>query len=164
MATPFHSGQTDIDLQLAVIDEVKEALKDKDIKKPGEEKWEDVTIYRQEKPWKSDENPEDSQEDYIIVSHGDEEMDDDWQWIVPITILVSAHFEDEEKQGDIFISDVLNVVYDHLKRKGIIAGKYELERRAEKCFNPECYENYAEGALITYWKLIETPTYVGELI
>lgn len=161
---PAPSGQTDLDLQLALMDEVEKVIKEQSIKKPGNgHEWEDYHIYKQDKPWKDDSDAED-QEDYIIVMLDDEDTNDKWEWIVQVHIIISIHLEDDEAQGNVFLADLMNQLYNDFRRKGIIARKYELEKKAHKRFNQECYPNFYECDLVTNWKLMAQDTDLGELI
>ena len=159
---------TDLDLQKAIVAELERLIKKNSIKVPpadGETNWVPINVYRQEKPWKSDEDSED-QENYILVMIDDEDQNDDGEWVVTIHCLFSIHFEDMEHQGNLVLADIMNQVYEDLRKKTILEGKYELQMNgAHKRFNQECYPNYYESDLITQWKLPETLTEgVNELV
>lgn len=143
---------TDLDLQDAIIREIEELVEHQSLKKLDGEVWKDFDIYRQDKPYKDDGMDAD-QEDYIIVMLDDEDTDQDGQWIVNVHMLISIMLFEEEHQGNLILATLMNQIDLHLSKKGIIAGKYEMEKEKHKRFNNECYPNYYECDLITRWKL-----------
>lgn len=169
------TGTTDIDLQEALLKEVREM--NLDWRKPGSaNEWIDWKYYRQMKPWKMDEmligedgrplldengypivipdeTRDEDQEDYIIVMIDDEDLNPEGEWIVQIVFIASVYIEDDKQQGNLVIQDVLNRIWMNLSKKGIIAGRYEMENFGRKRFNQEATTNFYEGILITKWKL-----------
>lgn len=143
---------TDLELQDALIREIEELVEHQSLKKLDGEVWKDFNIYRQDKPYKVD-GEEDDQEDYIIVMLDDEDTDQDGQWIVTIHMLISIMLFEDEHQGNLILATLMNQLDLHLSKKGIIAGKYEMEKEKHKRFNNECYPNYYECDLITKWRL-----------
>lgn len=143
---------TDLELQDALIREIEELVEHQSLKKLDGEVWKDFNIYRQDKPYKID-GEEDDQEDYIIVMLDDEDTDQDGQWIVTIHMLISIMLFEDEHQGNLILATLMNQIDLHLSKKGIIAGKYEMEKEKHKRFNNECYPNYYECDLITKWRL-----------
>ncbi len=145
---------TDLDLQDALIKELEELVEHQSLKKLNGEVWEDFNIYRQDKPYKDDEQDSD-QEDYIIVMLDDEDTDQDGRWIVNVHMLISIMLFEEENQGNLILATLMNQIDLHLAKKGIIAGRYEMEQEKHKRFNHDCYPNYYECDYITRWKLPE---------
>jgi hypothetical protein len=143
---------TDLDLQAALVRELKQLQKYKSLKLLDGSEWKDFHIYTQDKPYKDDADY-DEQEDYVIVLIDDEDADSDGWWTVQIQFIISICLYEEQHQGNLIIANLMNQIYLHLKSKGIIDGCYEMENKAHKRFNQECYPNYYECALITYWKL-----------
>lgn len=143
---------TDLSLQEAIISEIKEAAQNQSLKKLNDEEWVDYKIYRQEKPYKDD-ACDDDQEDYIIVMIDEEDTDNDGNWIVTVHILISIMLYEEQHQGNLILANLMNQIDRHFRRKGVIAGKYEMEKEAHKRFNHGCYPNYYECDYITKWKL-----------
>ena len=134
------------------------------LKKLNDEVWEDYHIYRQDKPYKDDMDDTD-QEDYIIVMIDDEDTDEDGRWVVTVHMIFSIMLYDEENQGNLILASLMNQVDLHLCKKGVIAGKYEMEKERHKRFNQECYPNYYECDYITKWKLPEmNQEGIGDLI
>ncbi len=169
------TGTTDLDLQKALIEEIKKI--NLDWRKPGTAgQWIDWKYYRQMKPYKQDmiltdadgtplvdedghpimipdETRDLDQENYIIVMIDDEDMNSNGEWVVQIIMIVSMYCEDPEQQGNMVIQDVLNRIWMGLAKKGIIADRYEMEPFGRKRFNQEAITNFYEGILITKWKL-----------
>lgn len=143
---------TDLDLQDALIREIKELVDSQSLKKLDGEVWKDYNIYKQDKPYKDDEEDAE-QEDYIIVMLDDEDTDSDGRWVVTVHVMFSIMLFDEENQGNLILANWMNQLDLHLCKKGVIAGRYEMESERHKRFNHECYPNYYECAYITKWKL-----------
>ena len=146
---------TDLDLQDTLIMELKELADSQSLKKLNGEVWKDYNIYKQDKPYKDDEDDA-AQEDYIIVLLDDEDTDSDGRWIVTVHIVMSVMLFEEGRQGNIILADLMNQIDLHFCKKGVIGRRYEMERERHKRFNHECYPNYFECDYITKWKLPET--------
>lgn len=155
---------TDLHLQDALIHELEELTAHHSLKKLNDEVWEDYCIYRQDKPYKDDENISE-QSDYIIVMLDDEDTDKEGNWIVTVHMIFSIMLFDEENQGNLILASLMNQVDLYLMKKGIIAGVYEMETEKHKRFNHECYPNFYESDYITKWK-IPSPRLegIGDLI
>ena len=145
---------TDIKLQEVLIEEIHHLLKNQSLKKLDGSAWKDLNVYQQDKPYKDDENDSD-QEDYIIVMLDDEDLGEDNRWKVDVHMMMSICLYENENQGNVILANLMNQIFMHLQRKGIIGGMFEMEREAYKRFNHECYPNYYECDLITSWKLPE---------
>lgn len=144
---------TDLKLQQAIIDEIKMMMDTNSIKKLNGDQWTDFHVYRQDKPYKDDE--EDDQEDYMIVMLDDEDLGADGRWKVDVHILISICLYEQEHQGNVILADLMNQIFMHFQKKGFIGEMFEMEPEAHKRFNQECYPNYYECDLITVWKLPE---------
>ena len=133
---------TDLELQDEVINEIKQLLKHQSLKKPNGEAWKDICVYRQDKPLKDDEDPED-QEDYIIVMLDDEDVDEkgDGRWVVTLHILISIMLYEVEHQGNILLANLMNQLDLHFRKEGFVGQRFEMLREAHKRFNHECYPN-----------------------
>lgn len=146
---------TDLDLQDVLIREIKELANRQSLMKMDGKVWKDYNIYRQDKPYKDDEEDAD-QEDYIIVMLDDEDTDPDGRWVVTVHILISIMLFEEEHQGNLILANWMNQLDQYLCKKGVIGGRYEMEKERHKRFNNECYPNYYECDYITKWKLPES--------
>ena len=145
---------TDLKLQEVIMDEIRSMLDSQSLKKMDGSVWKDFNIYRQDKPMKDDAE-DDDQEDYIIVMLDDEDLGADNKWKVDVHILISICLYDEERQGNVVLANLMNQIFMHFQKKGIIGEMFEMESEAHKRFNQECYPNYYECDLITVWKLPE---------
>ena len=154
---------TDLGLQAALYEEIRKMAKSYvNDELAG---WVDFNVYKQDKPYKEDDfvneetaiggNP---QENYIIVMVDDEDTNEAGEWIVQVYFIISIGEYYEEHSGNMVILDVMNEIWRKLNEKRIIGGKYLMETKAHKRINHECYPNYYEGALVTYWKLPATNT------
>ena len=152
---------TDLDLQKALADELKAMCREEILKMPQYDhdgnvetfkSWKEYNIYVNDKPYKDEELP-DVQEDYIIVVIGDEDTDNEGNWIVEMHIVVSICLFENEHQGNLIIANLMNQIDYRFRTKGIIAGKYEKEPETYKRFNDDCWENYYEADYISKWKL-----------
>lgn len=143
---------TDLDLQEAIIREIQELISSHSLKKLDDEVWKDYNIYRQDKPYKNDVE-EDDQEDYIIVMLDDEDTDDMGQWVVTVHIVISIMLMEEEHQGNLILSNLMNQLDLHFMKKRVIDSRYEIKNERHKRFNHECYPNYYECDYITKWEL-----------
>lgn len=143
---------TDLELQQALVKELIYLTDHHSLKKLKGEDWKDFNIYIQDKPYKDDED-DDAQEDYLIVMIDDEDTDSNGDWIVQMHIIISICLYEEAHQGNIILANMMNVIDLHLRKKGIIGGKYQMEKEAHKRFNHECYPNYYECDYITSWKI-----------
>lgn len=155
---------TDLDLQDALIREIRELADVQGLKKLNGEVWKDYNIYRQDKPYKDDAEGED-QEDYIIVMLDDEDVNDAGRWVVTVHIVISIMLLEEEHQGNLILASLMNQLDLHFMKKRIIDGRYEIGRERHKRFNHECYPNYYECDYITKWGLPEAyQEGIGDLI
>jgi hypothetical protein len=168
---------TDLDLQDAIIREIKKMAKTHSLMKLDGEEWKDYNIYPQDKPYKidgideTDEEPQEDegdeprenedtpqgndkeQEDYILVMIDDEDTDQDGNWIVQVQMLFSLHLFEEQHQGNIILANLMNQVDGWFIRAGIIDGRYEIQKERHKRFNHECFPNYYESAYVSFWKI-----------
>ena len=137
---------TDLELQDALIEELKKM----DLKKIENDEWKDYRIHKQDEPYKEDEE-EDG--DYIIVMIDDEDTAEDGRWVVSIQMILQIVDFDEKHDGNIILANIMNQIDLHLRKKGIIAKKYQMEKEAHKRFNHECPPSYYQSAYITKWKM-----------
>lgn len=143
---------TDLDLQDALIREIRELTDSHGLKKLDGEVWKDFNIYRQEKLYKDDESDED-QEDYLIVILDMEDTDEEGNWVVTVHFVMSIMLLEEEHQGNLILANLMNQLDMHFCKKGIIDSRYEMKRERHKRFNHECYPNYYECDYITKWEV-----------
>ncbi len=145
---------TDLKLQEVLVGEIRSLLQNQSLKKLDGTAWKDLNVYQQEKPYKDDEDDA-AQEDYIIVMLGDEDLGEDRRWKVDVHMIMSICLYENAHQGNMILANLMNQIFMHLQRKGIIGDIFGMEPEAYKRFNHECYPNYYECDLITVWKLPE---------
>lgn len=152
---------TDYDLQNSIIRELEQMK----LKIPGENGWKKIEIYKQHKPFRDD-YQEETTDDYIIIMLGDETTDKDGRWIVEVQFLFQIMSFDFKRDGEQILTNLMNQIDLHFTKKGIIDGKYELEKEKAKARNPLCDANYAQSAYVTKWKIpnILVEMEVGNLI
>jgi hypothetical protein len=157
---------TDVDLQTALMREVREVLDTQGLKNMDDDGtcWKDFNVYRQNLPLKDDDEDW-RQTDYIIVIIGDEDTDEEGDWMVQMHMSMSIMSMDPARNGDIVLANLMNQIDLHLSKKGIIDGRYELQKERHKRFNDECMPNEYECDLITIWKIPGSHMEgIGELI
>lgn len=145
---------TDLELQDAVIREIRKLAEHQSLKKIDGEVWKDFNIYRQDKPYKNDVY-DDGQEDYIVVMLDNEDIaeDGDGRWVVMLHIIINLMYEDPENQGNVILANLMNQIDLHFRRLGYLDGRFEMMREAHKCFDQEHDPTYVQCDYITTWKL-----------
>jgi len=153
---------TDIDLQTAIMNELKDMCRDESLMMPIYESdedgparfdaWKEYNIYRQDKPYKNEELPEE-QENYMLVTIGDEDTDEDGNWIVQIYIIIGISLYEESHQGNLILANLMNQIEYRFQTKGILVGQYQKEAKAHKRFSDQCEPDFYECNYITYWKI-----------
>ncbi|MDE7201929.1 MAG: hypothetical protein K2O91_08520 [Lachnospiraceae bacterium] len=98
---------TDLDLQDAIIREIRGLVNNQSLKKLDDEVWKVYNIYRQDKPYKDDAEDED-QEDYIIVMLDEEDTNDLGRWVVTVHILISIMLLEKSHQGNLILANLMN--------------------------------------------------------
>ncbi|MFG6330037.1 MAG: hypothetical protein K1W06_11325 [Lachnospiraceae bacterium] len=142
---------TDVALIRTIAAELREMLSSGGLQALYGEKFEDITVYEHDLPLVQDEDDEDLR-NYIVVMCGDEESDDE-EWNVEIHFSVNIEDRDRERSGNVNVLNLMNEIYMHFTKKGIIDGYAKMETKAYKFLNMEAPYPYYEGDLITNWKL-----------
>lgn len=145
---------TDLELQDAVIREIRRLAERQSLKKQEGEVWKDFNIYRQDKPYKNDMYDEE-QEDYIIVMLDDEDIegDGDGRWEVMLHIIICIMHEDRENQGNVILANLMNQIDLHFRRLGYLDQRFEMMRETHKRFDQDHAPTYFQCDYITKWKL-----------
>lgn len=140
---------TDVELQDTLIRE----LKGMKLQKLDEEEWREYKVYKQNEPFKDEDDPDG---DYIIVIIDDEDTDkEDGRWIVTIQMILQVVSDRTENDGEVILANLMNQIDFALRRKGIIGRRYEMQKEAYKRFNKSCPPGYYQSAYITKWKMPE---------
>lgn len=146
---------TDLELQHALVEELRQHLLQDGIMMIRGREFKDMNVYAQELPIREDgeEDPEgDQQWNYILVVLDDEDIVEG-EWRVMVHFSVGIEDMDPMCQGHTNVAYLLNEIYQHLVKKGIIGGRFRIEEEAHKRFNQDLCYPYYEGDLITFWRL-----------
>jgi len=142
---------TDIELQNDIADDLREFLKKDGIMMPLGMDFSKIKIYKQDLPLKGDEDDEELR-NYIVVMIGDQESDDR-EWNVEIHFSICIEDRDHDHSGNLNVLYLMNEIYTHFIKKGIVGKHCSMENEANKVLNLETPFPYYEGDLITNWKL-----------
>lgn len=142
---------TDIELQKDIVAELKTLLTSKGIMMPLGDVFADLKVYPQDMPLKQDEDDE-QQRNYIVVMIGEEESDGE-EWDVEVHFSIGIEDRDADCSGNRNILYLMNEIYMHFTKTGIIGRHCKMEKKAYKTLNLEAAFPYFEGDLITHWKL-----------
>lgn len=149
---------TDLDLQKALVAEIKSMRREESLGIPrlNEEEtftaWDEYKVYAQDLPFKDEEIPEE-RSNYILVVIDDEDTDSEGNWIVTVHFVISICIHEMENQGNLIVATLMNQLERRFDSKGIIAGLYTKEKEAHKRFNQDAWPDFFEGDYITKWKI-----------
>jgi hypothetical protein len=146
----------DTDLQQALVDELKEYVFKDGVQFVKDGQLKPIHIYAQTLPDKVNEEEDqerDAEWNYVVVMLGDEDIVDG-KWKVEIHFSIGIIDEGEDNQGNINIANMMNQIFLHMCKKGIIKDRYVMDTdEAYKRFEYGIEEPYYSGDLITYWRL-----------
>ncbi len=142
---------TDIELQKVIAGDLQEFLKQDGIMMPLGEDFADIKVYTQDLPVKQDEDDQELR-NYIVVMIAEETAGED-EWNVEIHFSVNIEDRDKARSGSVNVLYLMNEIYTHYTKTGVIGRHYRMETEAHKVLNLEAPFPYYEGDLITYWKL-----------
>lgn len=143
---------TDIELLKDIKTDLKVFLQKDGIKMLLGDTFSDINVYEQDLPFKQDEDYE-GVRNYIVIMVGDQDVEDD-AWKTEIHF--SINLEDDEQwqnSASINVLYLMNEIYAHFIKTGIVGKHCRMEQEAHKRLNHEMQWPYAQGDLITYWKL-----------
>lgn len=142
---------TDIELQKDIVKDLRKFLKRNGIMMPRGFDFSALNVYEQNLPRKQDEDGEELR-NYIVVMIA-EEKSNDIEWNVEIHFSINIEDKDRDCSGDINILYMMNEIYTHFIKEGIVGKHCNMEKEAHKILNLEAPFPYYEGDLITNWKL-----------
>lgn len=142
---------TDLELQQNIVDDLTVFLEKDGIMMPMGKEFEKLRVYRQDLPLKGDED-EYEQKNYIVVMLGEQKADEEC-WTTEIHFSICIEDRDSDRSGNINILYLMNEIYLHFIKKGIVGKHCRMEKEAHKVLNFEAMYPYYEGDLVTYWKL-----------
>lgn len=158
---------TDLELQEALKKEVQSILLKDGLQIYADEDWKSYNVYKQDKPQKKDpdtmgdlpllptSNTIDT-ENYIVIVLEDEEEQSDGSWEVHVAMVISIYCDDENRDGNLIIANLMNQIDRHLTKKRVIDGKYTKQRGSKKIFDQESYETYYQCVYYTTWNIPPT--------
>lgn len=142
---------TDIQLQKDIVTDLKAFLENQDIMMPLGDEFRMIPVYSQMVPAKQDKEDENLR-NYIVVMISDEDVVGD-EWNVEIHFSICIEDRTNERDGDINILYLMNEIYNHYIKVGIIGKHCKMEKEAHKRLNLETKFPFHEGDLITNWRL-----------
>lgn len=142
---------TDIDLQKDIVRDLRGFLREDGIMMPLGTDFSDIKVYRQDIPPKQDEDDEELR-NYIVVVIAEEKSDTE-EWDVEIHFSINIEDRDKSRSGNLNVLYLMNEIYAHYMKKGVIGRHCRMEPEAQKYLNLEVPYPYYEGDLITNWKL-----------
>lgn len=147
--------QTDVYLQKALIEEVKDELKNySSINNNGE--YFHFNVYPQNLPAKRGKN-DDSHFPYVLVCLDEEEIDEEeGVFLVSVYFVIGIIDRNPNNQGHFDVAEVLNRLTKRFLTKRLIASRYRLNLPLTKMFQREDIWPKNIGGLSTIWT-VEAP-------
>jgi len=142
---------TDIELQKDIVKDLRGFLKKDGIMMPLGDAFGDIKVYQQDLPVKQDEDDEELR-NYIIVIIA-EEKSDKKEWDVEIHFSINIEDRDKNRSGNINVLHLMNEIYTHFIKEGVVGRHCSMEEQAQKFLNLQAPYPYYEGDLVTNWKL-----------
>ena len=144
--------QTDVLLQKALVEEVKEELKNyTSVNNDGE--YMKFNVYPQNLPAKKGKN-DDEHFPYVLVCLDEEQINgEDDDLICSIYFLVCINDKNPNKQGHFDIANVLNRLSKHFLEKRLVNGRYRIAFPLTKKFQEEDTYPKFIGGMSTLWTL-----------
>ena len=144
--------QTDVLLQKALVEEVKEELKNyTSVNNDGE--YMKFNVYPQNLPAKKGKN-DDEHFPYVLVCLDEEQINgEDDDLICSIYFLVGINDKNPNKQGHFDIANVLNRLSKRFLEKRIVDGRYRIAFPLTKKFQEEDTYPKFIGGMSTLWTL-----------
>lgn len=142
---------TDIELQKDIVVDLRKFLKDDGIMMPLGMDFSKIKIYPQDLPLKGDEDDEELR-NYIVVMIGEQESNRE-EWNVEMHFSICIEDRSRNRSGNLNILYLMNEIYTHFIKEGIVGKHCSMENEAKKILNLEAPFPYYEGDLITNWKL-----------
>ena len=142
---------TDLQLLNNIVESLREFVKSDAITMKLGNEYKDLKVYPQDLPEKYDEDDEELR-NYVVVMIADEDVVDD-EWRVEVHFSINIEDMDNDHSGWVNVMYLMNEIYRHFIKVGIVGRHTRMERNAHKRFNPNVLYPYFESDLITYWTL-----------
>lgn len=142
---------TDLQLLSDIVESLKEFVKSDAITMKLGNEYKNLKVYSQDLPEKYDEDDEELR-NYVVVMIADEDVVDD-EWRVEVHFSINIEDMDSDHSGWTNVMYLMNEIYMHFIKVGIVGRYTKMERVAHKRFNQNVLYPYFESDLITYWTL-----------
>jgi len=142
---------TDLQLLNDIVESLREFVKSDAITMKLGNEYKDLKVYPQDLPEKYDEDDEELR-NYVVIMIADEDVVDD-EWRVEVHFSINIEDMDNDHSGWVNVMYLMNEIYRHFIKVGIVGRHTRMERKAHKRFNPNVLYPYFESDLITYWTL-----------
>lgn len=142
---------TDLQLLNDIVESLKEFVKSDAITMKLGNEYKDLKVYSQDLREKFDEDDE-GLCNYVVVMIADEDVVDD-EWRVEVHFSINIEDMDNDHSGWTNTMQLMNEIYMHFIKVGIVGKHTRMEREAHKRFNQNIFYPYFESDLITYWTL-----------
>lgn len=142
---------TDIELQKDIVNDLRNFFETDGIMMPLGKEFSELKVYPQDLPLKEDEDDEELR-NYIVVMIGEQESNRE-EWNVEMHFSICIEDKSHKRSGNLNILYLMNEIYTHFIKEGIVGKHCSMENEAKKILNLEAPFPYYEGDLITNWKL-----------
>lgn len=142
---------TDLQLLNDIVESLNEFVKSDAITMKLGSEYKDLKVYSQDLPEKYDEDDEELR-NYVVVMIADEDVVDD-EWRVEVHFSINIEDMDKDHSGWMNVMYLMNEIYMHFIKEGIVGKHTRMEREAHKRFNQNVLYPYFESDLITFWRL-----------
>ena len=142
---------TDLQLLNDIVESLKEFVKSDAVTMKLGNEYKDLKVYSQDLREKFDEDDE-GLCNYVVVMIADEDVVDD-EWRVEVHFSINIEDMDNDHSGWTNVMQLMNEIYMHFIKVGIVGKHTRMEREAHKRFNQNVLYPYFESDLITYWTL-----------
>lgn len=143
--------QTDVYLQKALVNEVKDVLKGYTTINNGEAV--DFNVYPQNLPAKTGRNDE-NHFPYVLVCLDEEVIqDEDSNNICTVYFVVGINDKNPNGQGHFDVANVMNLISERLLKKRLIANRFRLQLPLSKKFQEDDTWPKFFGGITTLWEV-----------
>lgn len=142
---------TDLALQKDIIDELKNFFEKDEIMMIRGKEFAEMHVYQQDLPIKDEEDDEELR-NYVLVVVGDQDVEGD-EWVTEVHFAINIEDRDRDRSGNINVLYIMNEIYNHFMKKGIVGKHCRMDKKAHKRLNMDAFYPYYEGDLITTWRL-----------
>lgn len=142
---------TDINLQAALVEKVKEILKGFTLANNNSIPA-DVNVYPQELPSKQSKS-DDKHFPYVLVCLDEEEIKGPEEGTVGVYFVIGIKDDNPNKQGHMDVANIMNKIVFAFMEERVINMKYRLDFPIQKKFQEQPSHPYYVGGISTFWQL-----------